>query len=110
MRVADKLDMTADERCTLEQWVRAHNTPQRVVFRCRIVLLAAQGLSNTAIAERLSTTRTTVGLWRDRFVESGPIGLRKTKKGRGRKPSIPAEKIAQIVHDTLHTKPENATH
>lgn len=110
MRVADKLDMTADERCTLEQWVRAHNTPQRVVFRCRIVLLAAQGLSNTAIAERLSTTRTTVGLWRDRFVEIGPIGLRQIKKGRGRKPSIPAEKIAQIVHDTLHTKPENATH
>ncbi|MGH8897217.1 MAG: helix-turn-helix domain-containing protein [Egibacteraceae bacterium] len=72
--------------------------------------MAAQGLSNTAIAKRLSTTRTTVGLWRDRFIEGGPIALRKIKKGRGRKPSIPAEKIAQIVHDTLHTKPEDATH
>lgn len=110
MRAVDKLDMTADEQQTLKQWVRAHNTPQRVVFRCRIVLLAAQGLSNTAIAERLRTTRTTVGLWRDRFIEGGPTALGKIKKGRGRKPSIPTEKIAQIVHDTLHTKPEGATH
>lgn len=98
--------MADQERQTLEQWARAHNTPQRVVFRCRIVLLAAQGLSNAAIAERLSTTRATVGLWRERFVQGAPSALESIKKGRGRKPSIPAEKAAQIAHDTLRAKPE----
>ena len=43
--------------------------------RARIVLLAADGLSNTAIAEKLGVSRRTVGLWRCRFAEKRVCGL-----------------------------------
>ncbi|MGH8903022.1 MAG: helix-turn-helix domain-containing protein [Egibacteraceae bacterium] len=109
MRAVDALAVTTEQRQTLEQWVRAHDTPQQVVLRCRIVLLAADGLSNTAIAERLQTTRTTVRLWRDRFAHHGPTALRRIKEGRGRKPSIPTEKVTLIVHDTLSATPPSAS-
>jgi hypothetical protein len=94
---AAPLPVLPEQRRTLESWIRAHNTPQSVVLRARIVLLAADGKANHAIAERLKTTRTTVLLWRERFVKQGPPGLRKVAPGRGREPSIRATTIRQIA-------------
>lgn len=62
------------------------------------------------IADRLNVSRSTVLEWRAHFVEDGVEGVGKVRKGRGRKPSIPQEKIESIVHDTQHTTPKNATH
>ena len=64
---ADVLPMTAEQKRTLEAWVRAGTTPQRIVLRSRICLLAAEGKSNNAIADQLGTSRPTVLLWRKRF-------------------------------------------
>jgi len=99
-----------DERKTLQTWVAARNTPQKVAFRSRIILLAAQNTSNRKIARRLATTRDTVILWRRRFVEGGSAALTQEAPGRGRKPVIDANKLKQIVEATLHTTPPNATH
>lgn len=107
---AAPLSVSPEQRQTLESWLRAHNTAQSVVLRARIVLLAAEGSANHAIAEELKTTRTTVLLWRGRFAEAGVSGLRKVAPGRGRKPSIPAATIREIVRRTLRTKPAGATH
>jgi hypothetical protein len=108
---AAPLPVLPEQRRTLESWIRAHNTPQSVVLRARIVLLAADGKANHAIAERLKT-RTTVLLWRERFVKQGPPGLRKVAPGRGRKPSIPATTIRQIIDQTVrciyHVRPFEA--
>jgi transposase len=106
---AAALDLSVDDRRMLETWVRAHNTPQSVVLRSAIVLAAADGLSNNQIAQNLGTTRTTVILWRDRYVAGGASALTEIAPGRGRKPSITAAKVATIVKATIETTPKGAT-
>jgi hypothetical protein len=49
---ADVLPMTAEQKRTLEAWIRAKTTPQRIVLRSRICLLAGEGKSNNAIGLR----------------------------------------------------------
>jgi len=71
------LPLSVGDRSQLEGWVRAKTSPQRIVFRSRICLLAADGFSNSAIARQLGATRVTVLLWRKRFEEQGPYGLTK---------------------------------
>ena len=94
----------------MQQWVAAHGTPQQVALRCRIVLAAAEGESDVAIAERLFVNRKTVVLWRQRFCEQRLEGLWEIAAGRGRKPTYDSDKIAAIVEATLPTKPEGMTH
>ena len=98
------------ERTQLEQWVAAHGTPQQVALRCQIVLAAAGGESDVAIAERLSVNRKTVILWRQRFCEQRLDALWEIAPGRGRKPTYDIHKITAIVEATLHTKPKGMTH
>ena len=66
--------MTGAQTQTLETWVRAKTSPQRVVLRSRVYLLAAEGPPNNAMAHRWETSRPTVQLWRTRFNEAGPVG------------------------------------
>src|SRR5215831_1727999 len=108
--VPDALQLTEQQRRTLEAWVSSRNSPQKVVFRSRIVLMAAEGEANRRIARELHTSRPTVILWRRRFREGGSGALTDDAPGRGRKPSISAGKIQQIVDATLQTKPAAATH
>jgi transposase len=98
------------ERDQLQQWLTAHGTPQQVALRCRIVLSAAEGQSDVAIAEQLSVNRKTVILWRTRFSEQRLDGLWQIAPGRGRKPTYDIDKIAAVVEATLQTKPEGMTH
>jgi transposase len=108
--VPERLDLTREQRRALEAWISARNTPQKVVFRSRIVLLAAGGLPNRRIAQQLKTSRPTVILWRNRFASGGPAALTQDKPGRGRKPGISAEKVKQIIEATLQSHPLDATH
>src|SRR5713226_2387289 len=98
------------ERQKIQEWSAAHGTPQQVALRCRIVLAAAQGESDSAISRRLSVNRNTVILWRKRFVKLGLDGLWGVAPGRGRKPVYAIDKIAAIVDATLQTKPAGMTH
>ncbi len=86
--VAEPLALDAEQRRTLEAWISARNTPQKVVFRSRIVLLAASGQPNRRIAQELQTSRPTVILWRNRFAAGGPAALTEEEPGRGRKPFV----------------------
>lgn len=106
----EALTLGAEQRRTLETWIQARNTPQKVVFRARIVLLAANGQPNRRIAQQLNTSRPTVILWRKRFLSGGPAALTEDEPGRGRKAEISAEKVKQIVEATLHSHPVGATH
>lgn len=90
----------------LRQWVSAFGTPQQVALRSRIVLAAAEGQSDNAIAQSLAVNRKTVRLWRDRFEQEGLDSLWEVAEGRGRKPTYSAQKIAAIVNATLHSKPQ----
>ena len=107
---AEALAITSRERLELERWAQAHSTPRQWAVRSRIVLLAADGVSNSEISRRLEVSRPTVLSWRKRFETERLDGLTWVRPGRGRKPSIGAEKVRGIIDATLHAKPDNATH
>lgn len=107
---AAALTLSEQESTILQRWVHSPSTPQGIAQRARIILLAKEGMANHAIAKKVSVSRPTVLLWRKRFKEKGSKGLLKIEEGRGRKPEIPSSTIEAIIHDTLYTKPEDATH
>jgi len=75
IRDATPIVLTADERSTLEGWVRAGTTEQRVVERARVVLLAAAGMASRAIGRELGCGRGVVSKWRVRFAQARLAGL-----------------------------------
>lgn len=104
------LPMSAEQQKTLEAWIQATTTAQRIVLRSRICLLAAEGKSNNSIAVQLSVTRPTVLLWRHRFAEQGATGLAEDAP-HGRSSRRTKDKVIKaIVEATLHTTPPDATH
>jgi transposase len=104
------LPLSDAERQTLERVARARSAPHRQVLQARALLLAGDGVANAVIAEEVGVTAVTVRAWRKRFSEDGLAGLEKIRAGRGRKPSIPEETIAEIVGLTTTTTPAGATH
>jgi transposase len=72
---AVEIELTDEQRAHLEKTVRKQTATQREVTRARIVLLAAEGVSNHEIARRLGCARYTVWTWRGRFFEEGLDGL-----------------------------------
>ncbi len=102
--------MTREQKKTLETWIRAKTTPQRVVLRSRICLLAAGGTANNAIAQQLETSRPTVLLWRKRFEEAGPVGLSEDAPHGPSAQRLSPQTVRAIVEATLHTTPPDATH
>jgi transposase len=98
------------DRGVLGRWVAAQKTPQSVAMRARIVLMAGEGHSNSAIARELGVSRPTVIMWRERFAAGGPAALTEVKAGRGRKRTITAVKIREIVAATTQSTPPGETH
>ena len=107
---AEPLTLLLEERLALEEIAGSAMLAHRAVREAKGLLMAADGVANTTIAERLGVSRSTVLGWRRQFAEDGVEGVGKVRPGRGRKPSIPREKIDQVVHDTQHTTPPGATH
>jgi transposase len=104
------LTLTGGQREILESLARSRAAPHREVTRAGALLLAAQGLANTAIASQLGVSPSSVVAWRARFAADGLAKLGKVREGRGRKPSIPAGTVEAIVAATLHGKPPGETH
>ncbi len=103
------LTLTDDERSKLTAWTRRPKTAQRLALRARIVLAAADGHTNTAIAADLRVTLPTVGKWRQRFLDRRLDGL--TDGPRPGPPrTITDARVEEVVTKTLETKPANATH
>src|ERR671939_489066 len=109
-RAAVALAIIDGQREVLETLVRSHRAAHRVVQRAQVVLLAGDGVSNSEISEVVGVSRPTVLAWRGEFEKDGLVGFGEVAKGRGRKPSISDEKVAEIVDLTLHSKPEGETH
>jgi len=104
------LGVSEEQLRTLHAWIAARNTPQKIVLRSRIILLAHEGVANGAIARRLDTSRPNILKWRGRFAQGGPPALTEEVPGRGRKARIVGDQVAAVVVATLHTKPAHATH
>jgi transposase len=69
------LGLRDGDREQLERWVRSSTMPAGLAQRARIVLLAADGVSNVEISERLGVSKPTVTSWRDRYRDGGIAAL-----------------------------------
>jgi len=68
------IHLSPEEQARLEGWVASRNTPQKLVWRARIVLLWAQGAGVTAIVGATGKTKRTAYRWRDRYLACGVAG------------------------------------
>lgn len=103
------ITLTDDERDKLDGWTRRPTTQQRLATRARIVLAAAAGQSNAAIAADLRVTLPTVSKWRIRFAATRLDGL--TDEPRPGTPrTITDTQVEQALARTLEAKPKDATH
>ena len=78
------IKLNSEEREELQSRVRKYTSPYCDIIRAKIVLLAAEGLSNDVIASRLDTPRQIVSKWRKRFCRARLPGLEEQPRG-GRK-------------------------
>src|SRR5881296_3233948 len=102
------IDKTAKQE--LESLIRSGATPQRIAQKCRIILMAGDGMSNRSIAQQLSVSRPTVIATRDAFVQGGLEALTGKQK-RKRSASVLTPELEQRILDTtLKTKPFDGTH
>lgn len=84
---ASPVVLTSKLRESLDSLVRAHSTPQALVFRCQLILYASDPNepTNQQVADRFGCNRHTVGRWRERFVANGLEGLQDApRSGRPR--------------------------
>ena len=103
------LTLSKSERDELRSITRSRSMPQSLATRARIVLLSADGESNTDIAERLGLSKPTVGIWRKRYVMQRIAGLYDEPRPGGPR-SIRDEQVATLLRKTLETKPKDGTH
>src|SRR4051812_41386664 len=107
--VAVAIELSDDERSQLEAWTRRRTSAQALAQRSRIVLLAAEGLKNTEIADRVGSNRAMAAKWRSRFAEHRLDGL--TDEPRpGRPRTITDEQVDAVITTTLESTPKDATH
>jgi len=99
---ASPLGLCDGDRERLSAWTRASSARAGLAQRARIVLLAAEGVSNTEIAARVGVSRQTVVSWRARYVRSGIAGLHdQARPGRPRR--VDHDKI---ITETLKPPPK----
>ena len=107
MRVAPEIVLTSEEHIELTKLVRSKLSSVRLAQRARILLLAAEGMQNKAIAQQLGVGRVQVARWRERYAESRLAGIERDLP-RGAPPA--KVDVARLVELTTQTKPEAATH
>jgi transposase len=106
---AVEIVLTDEERALLEGFVRRRTSAKGLAQRSEIVLAAADGLTNSEIADRVRVSRPTVTRWRRRFAEHRLDGL--TDEPRpGRPRTISDEQVEEVVVKTLESAPKDATH
>lgn len=108
-RTPSRIVLAMEDREQLEAYVRSRSIPSGLSTRFKIILYAADGLSNMEISVKVGLSRASVGKWRKRFADSGLQGLHdEVRPGRPR--SVSDEKVAELIQRTLHSKPAGATH
>lgn len=92
------------QRSALQQLVNADSTPQGLAFRAQLILDAAGGMDNAAIARLRHTSHVTVGLWRRRFLKEGIGGLADRKRP-GRPVRLPARALDTVLTAVVQPPP-----
>lgn len=110
MRTGITFDVTPADRVRLEAIVAAGSSPQKHVWRARIVLMSGDGFGTVAIMEETGKSKTCVWRWQERFMSEGVDGLLRDKS---RPPGIAPlgdELVEKVVALTLEPPQQEATH
>src|SRR6187549_1658691 len=110
MRKGIIVEVSAADRARLEAVVANRNSPQKHVWRSRIVLLTADGLGTVEIMRRTGKSKTCVWRWQERFAEEGVDGLLRDKTRPPRVKPLGQEVIDKVVALTATEPPHEATH
>ncbi len=101
--------LTREEKDQLVSWSKRPKTAQALAMRARVVLLAAEGQSNTAIGQQIAVSLHTVGKWRQRYLDQGLDGLvDEPRPGTSHK--LRDKQIEHVLALTLESTPVDATH
>src|SRR5216684_934435 len=98
------------DRERLEAVIGSGNSPQKHVWRARIVLLSADGVGTMAIQRRTGKGKPTIWRWQARFMAEGVDGLLHEATRPAGKPPLPAAVIERVVEMTLGEPPGERTH
>ena len=114
MRAAASITLSKSDQKILEKNTRSRAVSIRLSERSKIVLMAAAGLENKVIAQRLNVPPNKVGKWRNRFAEGGIEAISKDKprgSNHGGKDTVKQARLRKkIIEKTTQEKPDNATH
>jgi putative transposase len=104
-----EIQLTANERASLAQIGQSRSMPLGVVRRAQMILLSAEGTTNSAIAARFRVSVPTVAYWRSRFKAHGLVGLYGEQRP-GRPRTHDDDRVARLLNKVLRQQPKNAPH
>src|SRR5271165_4540837 len=107
---AAALAIDEGQKHQLESLLRTGATPQKIVRRCQVILLASQGVANHSIAQQTGLSRPTVLATRAAFVERGTVGICAPQRRKRSRRVLTPELEQRILDTTLKTRPAEATH
>src|SRR5215831_18113754 len=108
---AAALAVNADQKKELEALVRNGNSSQKVALRCRLLLLAHQGVANQSIAQQLNVSRPTVLALRAAFAKDGMAVVTEIRRRKRQAKVLTPDVEQKILDTTLKTRPgDGSTH
>ena len=110
MRSGTEISVTASDRVRLEGIVAARGSPQKHVWRARIVLLSADGLGTVAIMATTGKSKTCVWRWQERFMAEGVDGLLRDNTPPPEIAPLKRTLVDKVVALTLEPPDHEATH
>jgi transposase len=108
-RAAAAIELSEEEERELRGLLRRPSVPQQQALRARIVLRAAEGVTNTQIAAEQGVSLPTVGLWRRNFCERRLAGLADAPRS-GRPRTVDDDEVQRVLAMTLEAPPDGSTH
>jgi len=110
MRTGIHFEVTTADRNRLEAIVVDRNSPQKHVWRARIILLTADGLGTNEIERQAGVDKNSVWRWQERFMTEGIDGLLRDRTRKSRIPPLTDDISAEVVALTLTEPPGETTH
>ena len=102
-------ELTKNEFEELTRWAHSRTLPALDVFRARLILALAEGMTYDQVVDALGTTRPTIARWKSRFEEMGIEGLEPQHKGSRPRAATPAVQ-ARVARRVQQKPPDGSTH
>jgi len=109
MRTGISFTVSREDRSRLEAIISHPSSRQKHVWRCRIVLLSADGAGTTSIMAATGKSKTCVWRWQERFMTEGADGLLREKTRPPGTPRTSDEKVGEVIRLTQEPPPHEAT-